>query len=251
LTRGNGQHNRRVKLEALKDAANNIICPVRLLLIVALRLGGVHAITIDEVLRKAAARNDKTVQWVHPKRPVLCAFGGMGSRVLLETPANSHQLSHTMAHAAPIAGFLVTSIRSHDLRRGAAQDAANLERKIKGHATDAVAEYLGHNNTKTTKRYTGGLRDSVYTMRVEENFQDPFNLATTDTRYVKRRRLDPKVITEMCEKDGLDPSTAKNRAAMCSKVTAESWEAWVAKANEASPSSSGTTPPAKASLDIG
>lgn len=251
MTRGNGQHNRKVKLEALKDAANNIICPVRLLLIVALRLGGVQAVTIDEVLRKAAARNDKTVQWVHPKRPVLCAFGPGISRVLVEKPANSHQLSHTMAHAAPLAGFLTTSIRSHDLRRGAAQDTANLKSKIKGHATDAVAEYLGHNNTKTTKRYTRGIRDSVYTMRVEENFQDPFNLATTDSRYVKRRRLDPAVITKMCEKEGLDPSIVKNRAAMCSKVTAESWEAWATKANKSSSGSSGTTPSCKAPLDIG
>jgi hypothetical protein len=80
-------------------------------------------------------------------------------------------------------------------------------------------------------------------MRVKENFQDPFNLVTTDTRYVKRRKLDPKVITDMCEKEGLDPSIAKNRAAICSKVTAESWEAWVAKANESPSSSSGTTYP--------
>lgn len=105
--------------------------------------------------------------------PVLCAIGPGISRVLADKPANSHQLSHTMAHAAPIAGFLTTTIRSHDLRRGTAQDAANLVTKIKGHATDAVAEYLGHNETKTTKRYIGGISDSVYTMRVEENFQDP------------------------------------------------------------------------------
>ena len=214
----------------------------------ALRLGNVHAVTIDEVLRNAAARNDKTIQWVHPKRPVLCAFGSGISRVLVDKPANNHQLSNTMAHAAPIAGFLTATIRSHDLRRGAAQDAANLESKIKGHATDAVAEYLGHNDTKTTKRYIGGIRDSVYTMRVEENFQDPFNLATTDNRYVKRRRLDPAVITEMCEREGLDPTVVKNRSAMSNKVTRESWEAWVAKANESSTSSSGPIPCAKTLL---
>ena len=122
----------RVKLEALKDTADNAICPIKLLLIVALRLGNVQAVTVDEVLRNAAARNDKTIQWVHPKRPVLCAFGPGISRVLADKPANSHQLSHTMAHAAPIAGFLTTTIRSHDLRRGTAQDAANLVTKIKG-----------------------------------------------------------------------------------------------------------------------
>jgi hypothetical protein len=113
----------------------------------------------------------------------------------LRTATSSAILWH---NAAPIAGFLTAAIRSHDLRRGAAQDAATLESKIKGHATDAVAEYLGYNDNKTTKRYIGSMRDSVYTMRVEENFQDPFNLAKTNSRYVKRRRLDPAVITEMC-----------------------------------------------------
>jgi hypothetical protein len=147
-----------------------------------------------------------------------------------------------MAHAAPIAGFLTTTIRSHDLRRGAVQDAANLVTKIKGHATDTVAEYLGHNDTKTTKCYIGGISDSVYTMRVEENFQDPFNLATTDSRYKKRRGLDPAIITERCEKDGLDPSVAKHRSAVSYKFTRESWEAWVTKANESSSSSSGPRP---------
>jgi len=248
LTRGNGQDNRTVKLEALNDAANNAICPLKLLLIVALRLGNVQAVTVDEVLRTAAARNDKTIQWVHPRRPVLCAFGPGISRVLADKPANSHQLSHTMAHAAPIAGFLAASIRSHDLRRGAAQDAANLKTKIKGHATDAVAESLGHNDTKTTKRYIGGIRDSIYTMRVEENFQDPFDLATTDSRYVKRRRLSPAIITEMCEKQGLDPSVTKNRNAMSNKVTAESLEAWVTEANISSSSSSGPIPRTKTLL---
>lgn len=129
-------------------------------------------------------------------------------------------------------------MRSHDLRRGAAQDAANLVTKIKGHATDAVAEFLGHNDTKTTKRYIGGISDSVYTIRVEENFQDPFNLATTDSRYKKRRRLDPAIITERCEKEGLDPSVAKHRSAVSHKFTRKSWEAWVTKANESSSSSS-------------
>ena len=176
--------------------------------------------------------------------PVLCAIGPGISRVLADKPANSHQLSHTMAHAAPIAGFLTTTIRSHDLRRGTAQDAANLVTKIKGHATDAVAEYLGHNDTKTTKRYIGGISDSVYTMRVEENFQDPFNLATTDSRYEKRRRLDPAIITERCEKEGLDPSVAKHRSAVSHKFT-RAWEAWVTKANESPTSSSGPIPRAK------
>ncbi|KAH7370482.1 hypothetical protein BKA65DRAFT_532107 [Rhexocercosporidium sp. MPI-PUGE-AT-0058] len=43
----------------------------------------------------------------------------------------------------------------------------------------------------------------------------------------------------MCEKEGLDPSIVKNRAAMSSKVTAESREAWATEANN--PSSPGSS----------
>lgn len=147
-----------------------------------------------------------------------------------------------MAHATPITGFLITTIRSHDLRRGATQDTTNLEGKIKGHATDTIAEYLGHNDTKTTKHYIRGIRDSIYTIKVEENFQDPFYLIITDRLYVKRRRLNPAVITKMYKKDGLNPSVVKNRAAISKKVTAESWEAWAKEASESFSSSLSTTP---------
>lgn len=72
----------------------------------ALRLGNVQAKTIDEVLRLAAERCDRTIQGVHPKRHVLCAFGNVGSSVQPRKAAGNHQLTRTMAQATPKAGFL-------------------------------------------------------------------------------------------------------------------------------------------------
>jgi hypothetical protein len=78
-TRGNGLKNRKVTLKVLKNDADNVISPIKLLLIVALRHGNVQATTIDEVLRLAASRHDKTIKWVHPKRPESCALVAMSA----------------------------------------------------------------------------------------------------------------------------------------------------------------------------
>lgn len=228
--------NRKVTLEVLKNDADNVICPIKLLLIEALRHGNVQATTIDEVLRLAAARHDKIIQWVHPKLPVLCAFGHVGSNVLVDKPAGNHQLTNNMAQAAPVAGFLEKP-RGHDLRRGAAQDTAHLNGAVKGYATPAVAAVLGHSENSyqkgVTKAYVGDIRQSVYTMRVEENFEDRFGVATTDNYYVKRRKLTPSAITDLCETEGLDSSDPKNRKKMGIKHRAEELQNWSTAAKEA------------------
>jgi hypothetical protein len=84
------------------------------LLIVALRFGNVHAQIIDELLRLAAERRDKTIQWAHPERPVLCAFGNVGASIQLDKHAGNHQLTNIMVQAAPVAGFFA-KLRAHDL----------------------------------------------------------------------------------------------------------------------------------------
>lgn len=229
--RGNGQKNRKVSLETLKSNLDNTICPIKLLLIMALRLGNVHAKTIDEVLSRAADRGDKTVQWVHPERPVLCAFGNVGSSILESKAAGNHQLTHTMAQAAPISGFLKT-LRGHDLRYGAARDTANLSSSIKGYATTAVAAVLGHSEQShlggVTAKYVGHIKEVVWSKRVEENFQDPFDVATTDDVFVKRRKLTPAQITEMCVSKGLDPKSEKDRKKAGQMQRAKVVEDWAA-----------------------
>jgi hypothetical protein len=216
--RGDASHNRDAPpFKTLKKGQDSVICPIKLLLIVALRLGNVRGKTIDEALCSAAERRDKTIQWLHTDRPVLCAFGNVGSSVQSDKPAGNHQLTQTCAQAAPLAGFL-EKIRAHDLLRGAARDAANIIRSVKGHATPAVAVLIGHSEKShlqgVTASYVGGLAEDVWTKRVEENFEDMFCMDTTDDSFVnvKRRKLGPSEITDICEKQGLDPAKAKNRA---------------------------------------
>ncbi|KAH7412525.1 hypothetical protein BKA64DRAFT_770267 [Cadophora sp. MPI-SDFR-AT-0126] len=230
--KGNGRKNRKVKLETLKSPSNNVICPIKLLLVVALRHGNVQETNVDEFLRVLSTRRDKTVQWVHPKRPVLCAFGNVGSSVQADKPAGNHQLSNNMAQAAPVAGFLAKRVRSHDLRRGAARDAANLNSKIKGFATEAVAATLGHSDPSITKAYVGDIRDSVYTMRVEEDFKDPFGVETTDKHFVKRRKLSKAAITDLCEEDGVDAKDAKARKRVGRNALNKTVQDWSEAARE-------------------
>jgi hypothetical protein len=142
----------------LKENKDNVIWPIKLLLILALRLVNVHAKTVDEVLQLASQRRDKTVIWAHPTRHVLCAFGSCGQRIEPDKPAGHHQLRHTMGEVGLKAGFLAR-ILSHDLRGGTARDVANLDNPVKRHATPAVAAVLGHSEIGriegTAKTYVG------------------------------------------------------------------------------------------------
>jgi len=134
-----------VILDCQSDSADNSVCPIKLLLILALRLGNLSAKTIDEVLLDTQSRHDKTVVWKHPERPVFCAVASGGTALYLDKPAGNHQLAQTLATVGPIAGFLNT-VRPHDLRRGSACDIVNLEEGIKGVTTPTVAAALSHTN---------------------------------------------------------------------------------------------------------
>ena len=65
--------NRKVRLEAMKDNENNIVYPIRILLILAQRLGNVSGSTIAEVLSTAYQRTDMTVKWTPGESRVMVA----------------------------------------------------------------------------------------------------------------------------------------------------------------------------------
>lgn len=197
------------------------------------------------MLHLATQRRDKTIYWVYPKRPVLCAFGQMGASVQPYKPAGNHQLTHTMAEAGPKAGFLART-RAHDLRRGAARDTANLSHPIKGYATPAVAALIGHSENShmrgTTAAYVGSLEEDVWSRRVEENFDDSFQIDVTDESFVKRRKIGNLDLTEMCEIAGLDPLDVKNRRRVSNMHYEQTLEGWSTAAKNA-PIRRGTTVP--------
>jgi hypothetical protein len=187
-----------------------------LLLITALRLGNVPEQSIDQLLEHTRARKNKTIVWSHPERPVLCAIGQIGATILVDKPAGNHQLTQTMEEAGLSAGLL-SKTRAHDLRRGAAQDTANLEKsKLVGFVTPGVSAALGHGQNSRgashTAHYIGSLTDDVWSKRVEENFINPYGIDETDNMYPKKfQHLKPEQITELCQTEGLDPSNKHHR----------------------------------------
>jgi len=217
-------------MDCVKGSENNVVCPIRLLLVLALRLGHVSGTTIEEILNKAQSRRDKTVVWTEPERPVFCAYGPQGSALRQEKPAGNHQLTHTLALAGPLAGFL-TPIRSHDLRRGSARDLANLDTEIKGVATPTVAAVMGHSNATHTKgvtaRYVGPISDSTWSTRLEKGYQDPYGIEVTDAVFSRKRKLlDSAQITAQCRRDGLDEDSPNARKISSRKLEKKRIDDW-------------------------
>ncbi|KAF4631385.1 hypothetical protein G7Y89_g6747 [Cudoniella acicularis] len=214
----NPHSNRNPKLYCQKDTASNLMCPIKLILILALRSGNIAgAESIEKALELARARKSKTIVWAHPERPLACAFVKRGVALLPEKVAHRNQISVTLAEGGMVAG-VIASLTSRALRYGAARDVANLPGNIKGTATRAVADELGHSteafNKGITATYVGARSIDTWTPRLENDFQDPFGPQISETTPLlgKRKRHSEAEITQLCQEQGLDPSDKKARA---------------------------------------
>jgi len=67
-----------VKLTSQAKAENNVLDPIKFILVLALRTGNLKASSIEEELSDTALRSGKTIQWLHSERPVLAPFSGRG-----------------------------------------------------------------------------------------------------------------------------------------------------------------------------
>jgi hypothetical protein len=205
-----------VVLKALQSSSDSLMCPIKLFLTLALRLGNVAETSIEDLLMHTAQRNNRTVLWRFPKRPVLCALSSVGGSILVDKPAGNHQLSSIMSQATLAAGLL-GQFRAHDLRRGAARDTANLSGKLKGSADKMTAAVLGHNesaaNRSLTAHYVGGVVHDTWTKRVDENFNDPvYDIPNADSPYQRKfQAFTADEITEACLSKGLRTVAQKDR----------------------------------------
>ena len=204
------EDNRYEFIRILIKGKDNILCPIKLILILALRLGNVAGTTLEDVLAAAHSRQDKEITWLHPNRPVLCAFRESGTQLIVEQAASHQQLHGYLADVGKQAGIVAT-IRPHDLRYGAARDI----RQLYGDGrvpVDEVGARLGHSRHSirlgTTSRYIGPETEDYWTKRVEADFQDPFGLMHTDNPF-SFSKVTSKEIDEICANQGLD---AKNPA---------------------------------------
>jgi hypothetical protein len=213
------------------------LCPIKIVLILALRLGHVKgATTIDDVLAQTAVRPDRTVQWTDPFQPVLPAFTGGGGHLIIGKAANSRQLQLTLNDAALMIG-MVGKVTPHDLRRGAAQDLYNAARQniTSAGSTAALGEVqsmLTHSNTSlhrgVTKEYVGAADPDFWTPRIEaglnDDFTTPFMVDEADA--YRPPSYSSNDVNALCERFNIDPTLKKDRlqaTVLGKKVALNSW----------------------------
>lgn len=203
-----------VFLEPLEKESQNVVCAVKLLVILALRFGNVHGTTLQEVLVHTSKRVDRTVQWTHPNRPVLCQMPRGNSMLTLDTPAPSTQLGRSLKEMALVGG-VIDPVTSHDIRRGAMRDTAHLNRTVAGVESACAALVGGHTkmseNRGITRAYIGALQAPIYNIRAEKPFVDRLAPKATESTFTPRRNTTAEIDAYM-DDHGMDKKDSMKRS---------------------------------------
>lgn len=142
----------------------NVNDPLKLLVIQALRTGAVSEKTVTDLVINTSSRADKTVQWAHPERPVLCA---QDRGVLVpDRPADTRHIRRYLQEAAELCN-MTEDIRPHNIRRGVAAGSARVPTSMNA---DAARLQLGHSVATYTRGVTNeyiGPIDSNYHQRLD------------------------------------------------------------------------------------
>ncbi|KAK7711430.1 hypothetical protein SLS64_005454 [Diaporthe eres] len=228
-SKGIRNRNKVVTVKALDDVQNNTVCPIKLLLIHALRTGHVAHTSIESLLRSLQASPGRTVQWVKQSDPVVPAIMNQLALLDFSKPALAQQVLVTVRAAGLMAGIL-TPLQAHDIRAGVSRDVAKLPADaIKGVASQAVAKVLGH-ATKSishgiTDDYIGGVDTAVNAVVAENAKADTFGPKIAKEAFVKRR-VPPAEVEEFCEEHGLEYSLIKDRRKAMYRIRAQELEQW-------------------------
>ncbi|CAO2652010.1 Nn.00g002930.m01.CDS01 [Neocucurbitaria sp. VM-36] len=142
--------NHIVVLASLDDVEFNVVDPLKLLLAHALRHDAIEtttntAIDSGDFVQQALARRDNLVQWKYPERPLLCAL--TARKFDYDKGAQTQQLLETLNEAAILSGISQRLV-THDIRRGAAADAAQLR---PSRNMVLAAEALDHTNAAVAR----------------------------------------------------------------------------------------------------
>ena len=223
--------NRVALFDFLTMPEDNIVCPIKWILIHALRHGLIKATvpSLEAVLQETWGRNDRTIQWTQPQWPVLTAIHGLAF-LDLDIPARVNQISNSLRYGGLLAGILA-SLTSHDSRRGAFRDVAAMSGKVRGLASESVAETYGHSgNARTagvTKLYVGGNMDSTLLhQRLRSDFMDDFGVQVCDQSY-PNKRMTKEQIDEYCTNHDLDPSNRLARQIASNRIRKEDVRIWI------------------------
>jgi hypothetical protein len=214
-------NNHTVILSSLNEVEFNVVDPLKLLLAHALRHDAIASSnTVEDAVQQALARRDKLIQWKYPDRPVLSAI--VRRKFDYSKGAATQQLRETLNEAALLSG-ISQKLVTHDIRRGAARDAAQLQtyRNV-----DAAAQALDHSPISVlmgvTAKYIGYNTRSTLADRIHLEPSDRFGLTPADTRLgtaQKKRQLDSAEIDEFLRQpknarlnEMKDPRRAASRA---------------------------------------
>lgn len=206
------------------------MCPIKWLLIHALRNGCVDGSSIESVLQKAFRRKDKTVMWARPQWPILPGFNASASFLDFTKAAGLTQVWTTVRFGGLLAGLLAL-VAPHDLRRGCFQDMANLSVVPAGMSMDRVAETLGHSHKSfeagLTKKYSGTVSDPTLLQKRLRSTVDDIDVLQSAGSPYKKAKVSDEDVDEYCRIKGLNSSQKDDRAKARRHLDAQRLGTWL------------------------
>ncbi|KFZ05831.1 hypothetical protein V501_07977, partial [Pseudogymnoascus sp. VKM F-4519 (FW-2642)] len=229
--------------DPLENPSQSVACPIKLLLVLALRLGYVYGRTIEDCLAHTARRMDRTIQWKVPNAPVFCKMNGNSAFLKLDEPAGQHQVRYTLQQMALLTGIL-DRVDSRGIRRGALRDQAYLDRAMTGVATRCTALIAGHSSTAfargTTQDYVGALEHPIYNMRADLPRKDRMAPAVATQGglpiALRQYRTSPHEVDEFMKAQHMDVSDKNQRKMATRLIKKQKIADWCLEArNESAP----------------
>jgi hypothetical protein len=157
-----------VEVTEFENPDDNCVCPLKLLLVHALRTGAVAEKSWDELKRVTKSRWSKKVVWAHPKRPVICAIDAEDGTLHLDQPSPVSAAADFLEDAGQKAGALAR-LSPHDIRRGGALEA-KLLLKHRAVGLEAARKLLGQTRKAmlagATMKWVGHFRDDGWRTRL-------------------------------------------------------------------------------------
>ncbi|KAI1867821.1 uncharacterized protein JN550_006962 [Neoarthrinium moseri] len=218
------------ELTELVKPTLNCACPIKLVLIHALRVGAVQETSWDQLRQNTWARRSKRVVWTHPKRPVICAMGGTSRKLNLDTPSPADAAGAMLREASKAAGLL-TPVTPHDIRRGAAKEMAHIGGAAASMSIEAARLALGHSygamKAGITERYVGHNLHDTWKARLEGNIprSAKHTLDFSSERFT-RKRLAAEQIEDSCDQNGMDPEHPPQRARAARAARMAEYQTW-------------------------
>lgn len=196
--------NQKFKFEELTDPDLFVVCPIKWLLIMALRTSAVQQPSIETLTEAVQNTYNKSIIWSTPNRPVLCAFKQQGCMLDFTRPATEVQLLKSLRFGCELIGMTDLPV-THDIRRGAASDIAHLPERVRGASTEDAARMLNHTASArdrgVTTAYIGTVHEDTWKRRLESNHIDEFGPDIAPRPFKRQRQSVQATLASVNRKD--------------------------------------------------